>query len=98
MKMICPMTMIAEMTQEIYGFVLGPHMLQDWCEEEAQKYVAQTLLPVPASSASVHRRHTNQVAIPLTIKTKAPIVDWKSHNRIGFPRPRKLGLGIAQKA
>src|SRR5947209_12194099 len=40
------MTMIAKTTRRFFGSGLGPHMFQDWCEQEGHKYVAQTLLSV----------------------------------------------------
>jgi hypothetical protein len=67
-------------------------MFQDWCEHEGQKYVAQSLLSVPASSTIVivHRQeclcHTSQIAIFPAIKAGASAVDGKSCMRVGVPR------------
>src|SRR5690348_1053304 len=46
------MTMIAKMTRRFFGSGLGPHMFQDWCEQEGQKYAAQTLMSVPGTLRS----------------------------------------------
>src|ERR1051326_1173376 len=46
------MTMIAKPARRFFGSGLEPHMFEDWCEKEDQKYVAQTLLSVPASLRS----------------------------------------------
>jgi len=62
------MTMIAETTRRFFGSALGLHMFQDCCEHGGQKYVAQTLLSVPASSAILHRRHINRMVIHPAIK------------------------------
>jgi len=73
------MAMISKTTRMIYGPCQGPHLFQNWCEQRSQKYVAQTLLSVPASSMIiiVSRReclcHTSQA-----IKARAASMNRKS--------------------
>ena len=114
-KAICSMTMIAKTTRRIDGLGQGPCLFQGSSstlrfaalqgrEEGGQKYVAQTLLSVPAASSIPigHRQeclcHTSQMALPPAIKSAAFAMNEKSCKQVGFPRPQKLGLGITEEA